>query len=225
MNFAFADPLFRQAAHQVAGLALRPGGLDLTRQALQLCNWPQGIFVIDVGCGAGATLGLLSESGFKTKGFDLSPAMVREAAMNSGCPVEVADAVKLPLQDSSVGAVVCECLLSILPEADSVLAEFYRVLVPGGGLLLADVTADTPLAAALWLEKQGFAVLQTLNHPKALKALAAQLVWLGAKPEDFCCLEHRRASACNGAPSDYTPKGAGYYQWIACKPDKTRGRL
>jgi ubiquinone/menaquinone biosynthesis C-methylase UbiE len=163
--------------------------------------------VIDVGCGAGATLGLLAELGFRPRGFDLSPDLVREARANSGCPVEEADAVKLPLRDSSVDALVCECLLSVLSEADRVLAEFYRVLVPGGGLLLADVSADTTLETRL-LEKQGFVVLQTLNHPKALQALAAQIVWLGGKLEDFCCPK----------PGN----GVEYCQWIACKPEQVK---
>jgi hypothetical protein len=112
----------------------------------------------------------------------------------------------------------------MLDEPDAALAEFYRVLVPGGGLLLADIAGFTPDRAGgapdaafetgqLLLERRGFALRQSLEHPKALKALAAQLVWLGARPEDFLrCLNLRPG------PSSSCSTGAVYCQWIACKP-------
>jgi ubiquinone/menaquinone biosynthesis C-methylase UbiE len=222
MNFPYEDPIFRQAARKTSASAMRPGGPELTCQALRKCGWPAGALVIDVGCGAGATLGLLAEFGFKARGFDLSPAMLAEAEANSGCPAEKADAASLPLADSSVDAVVCECLLSTLAEPDSALAEFYRVLVPGGGLLLADVLGFTPghssgnaVAAEIsrQLEQRGFYVRQSMDHPEALKAMAAQVVWLGGGLDGFDCrLDFRRdgRSAC---------KRASYCQWIACKSE------
>jgi SAM-dependent methyltransferase len=224
MNFPYEDPVFRRAARQAAGSALRPGGLELTRQALRKCNWPAGCMVIDVGCGSGATLGLLAKFGFTAKGFDLSLPMLMEATANSGCPAAKADAAKLPLADGSVDAVVCECLLSTLAEPDLALAEFYRVLVPGGGLLLADVagftpghSAETGCAAAAetsrQLEKHGFHVRQSMDHPEALKAMAAQIVWLGGELDGFDCRLNFHQAGRSARDR------ASYCQWIACKPD------
>jgi SAM-dependent methyltransferase len=228
----YERPDFRRAAQQAGGLALRPGGLELTARAIGLCGWPEGAVVADVGCGAGATLKLLREMGFKAQGFDLSEAMLREARMNSGCPTGKADAARLPLATGSIGAVVCECLLSMLDEPDLTLAEFYRVLAPGGGLMLADIAEciSNPMEAAVsaavetgrLLERHGFVLRQSLEHPGALKALAAQLLWLGARPEDFMRCLNVRSGIFSSCASSSSRTGSVYCQWIACKPDNVK---
>lgn len=224
----YEDPLFRRAA----GQSLRPGGLELTRNALARCGWPRGAAVAEVGCGAGATLRLLADLGFAARGYDLSRDLVAEAAAHSGCPVELADAAALPLADAAVDGLVCECLLSLLPDADEALDEFSRVLRPGGGLLLADVTlkrrgAGEPgreeasrrscLDGAVTvdeniarLERHGFAVLETLDHPEALKALAVHLIWEGCGLSE---LASWLGFSCDGKSG----ASFGYTQWIARK--------
>lgn len=226
----YEDPLFRQAA----GPTLRPGGLELTREALALCAWPHGAPVAEVGCGAGATLKLLAELGYRACGFDLSRDLAAEAEAYSGCSVKLADAADLPLPDASVSGVVCECLLSLLPDPESALAEFARILSTGGGLLLADVSkrpekisrtaaplgngskrsclegAVFPEENVRRLEAQGFEVKEVLDRTEALTALAMRLIWEGCSLSE---LGNWLGFSCDGSSRGQF----GYTQWIAVK--------
>lgn len=226
----YEEPLFRRAA----GPTLRPGGLDITREALAISGWPAGAEVAEAGCGAGATLKLLAELGYRARGFDLSRDLVAEAAAYSGCPVELADVCDLPVEDASLDGVVCECVVSLLPEPEEALAEFARVLRPGGGLLLADVSKlperpDRPAAApgdgtrrsclegavlpeetVRRLEANGFRVVRTIDRTEALTALAVQLVWEGCGLDE---LGKWLGFSCGGAGRGRF----GYTQWLAVK--------
>jgi ubiquinone/menaquinone biosynthesis C-methylase UbiE len=51
----------------------------------------------------------------------------------------VAELDRLPLPDDSVDVIVCALTLVHVPRLDPVLAEFARVLRPGGDLVISDV--------------------------------------------------------------------------------------
>jgi SAM-dependent methyltransferase len=195
---------------------MHPGGLEATRRALALCGWPRGASVADVGCGAGATLGLLRAEGFDAVGFDVSAAMVRAAGAESGCAAFLADAASLPLPDAVLDGLVCECVLSLLPDPRPALAEFRRALKPGGGLLLADMVAAADAPTGLWNERDvsdclreaGFAVVDTVEDPGAAKAYAAQLLWRGCGSEE---LARRLGPRCGGIADGRL----AYRHWIA----------
>ena len=107
--------------------------------------------VIDVGCGWGGSLRKLNER-FQPQrlvGFDIAPKMVeaatREAArvrVAGGGPAEVvqADSAALPLPDASVDLLFCHQTFHHLVDQDRAIAEFFRVLKPGGKLLFAEST-------------------------------------------------------------------------------------
>ena len=107
--------------------------------------------VIDVGCGWGRSLGKLNER-FKPErlvGFDIAPKMVEAAAreiaplrLANGSPAEIvqASSAALPLPDASVDLVFCHQTFHHLVDQDAAIAEFRRVLKPGGVLLLAEST-------------------------------------------------------------------------------------
>ena len=138
------QPLYARADfRRVAGEALRPGGLELTRRALELAALPQNALVADLGCGPGATAQLLAQSGHRVLALDLSEASLA-AAQGPGVSVLCASAQRLPLASGSLAAVFCECVLSAMGMADhgtanTVLAEAARVLAPGGVLVLSDL--------------------------------------------------------------------------------------
>ncbi len=101
--------------------------------------------VVDVGCGWGLALPLLAERFRPDRliGIDLDSDMI-EAARGDGCALSdrtelrVGDARQLELADGSVDLLFCHQLLHHLREQSRVLAEFHRVLRPGGVLLLAE---------------------------------------------------------------------------------------
>jgi SAM-dependent methyltransferase len=85
--------------------------------------------VLDVGCGDGRLPSLYAAP--EVVCVDSSPAAV-EAAAARGLDAQLADAQELPFADGSFDAVTCSHALYHVPDVDRALAEFVRVLRPGG---------------------------------------------------------------------------------------------
>lgn len=101
--------------------------------------------VADIGCGPGRITGHLVTLGLDAFGIDLSPAMV--AVAREAYPdlrFDVGSMTDLDLADGSLGGVVAwYSIIHTPPESlAGVFAEFCRVLVPGGQLLLAFQVGD-----------------------------------------------------------------------------------
>jgi ubiquinone/menaquinone biosynthesis C-methylase UbiE len=95
--------------------------------------------VLDVGCGPGRTTGLLAERGLDVIGMDLSPGMISVARRDHpGLDFRVGSMTALDLPDASVGGIVSWWSIIHLPRdvVPTAFAEFYRVLSPGGFVLL-----------------------------------------------------------------------------------------
>jgi len=164
---ALRSPWEHPALRAVAGAALRPGGVALTWRALelarQLTNLPHNARVVDLGCGPGETVALLREGGMAAVGLDLSASLLDEAwARNGRMPLIQADAGAgaesapgLPLRTASLDGVFCECVLSVLPGRQGVLAEVARVLRPGGVLVWTDLYVRPGRAADVWRGPDG----------------------------------------------------------------------
>jgi SAM-dependent methyltransferase len=101
---------------------------------------PPGKQVCDLGCGSGHVADHLRQLGVNVFGVDLSPGMI-DVAKRTYPLVEyrVGDMLELDLADESLGAVVA--LYSIIHlERDQVrpaFSEMFRILVPGGGVLVS----------------------------------------------------------------------------------------
>lgn len=104
--------------------------------------------VLDVGCGRGRALPLL-ERMFKPEllvGLDVDPAMVKLAAREAArcrCRIElkVGPATALDLPDASLDVIFCHQTFHHLADQSGAAREFYRVLKPGGALLLSESCA------------------------------------------------------------------------------------
>ncbi|MBK1788857.1 class I SAM-dependent methyltransferase [Prauserella cavernicola] len=94
--------------------------------------------VADVGCGPGRITAHLHALGVPAFGIDLSPEMIARAReRHPGLRFEVGSMTELALDDSSLGGAVAWYSLMHVPHVEDVLAEFHRVLAPGGHLQLA----------------------------------------------------------------------------------------
>jgi ubiquinone/menaquinone biosynthesis C-methylase UbiE len=116
---------------------------DAVIQALR-----QGVHrrVLDIGCGTGLlTQRVAALPGTRVVGCDFSPGMLTRAAirMPAGYWVQ-GDAGGLPFGDGSFDAIVSTEAFHWFPDQAAALAECFRVLAPGGRLLLALV--NTPAA-------------------------------------------------------------------------------
>ncbi|MET8983321.1 class I SAM-dependent methyltransferase [Streptomyces sp. NPDC004539] len=87
--------------------------------------------VLDLGCGDGVLLTHLARPGRRLAGIDLSPEAVA-VARGRGFDAEVGRAQELPYADGAFDAVVSHMAFMLMADADRVVAEVGRVLVPGG---------------------------------------------------------------------------------------------
>ncbi|MEV6327725.1 class I SAM-dependent methyltransferase [Streptomyces sp. NPDC051909] len=104
-----------------------------------------GGHVADLGCGPGHVTAHLAEAGLAAFGVDASPAMIglaREA--HPGLRFEVGSMSALDLADGALGGILSRWSIIHTPprEVPAVLAEFHRVLAPGGHLLLGFWATD-----------------------------------------------------------------------------------
>ncbi|MEU9031137.1 class I SAM-dependent methyltransferase [Streptomyces sp. NPDC048383] len=103
--------------------------------------------VADVGCGPGHVTAHLNGLGPTTFGVDASPAMVALARRaHPGLRFEVGTMAALDIADGVLGGVLSRwsVIHTPPPELPAVLAEFHRVLAPGGHLLIAFSATDGP---------------------------------------------------------------------------------
>jgi len=116
---------------------------------------PPPMKILDVGCGTGAMGLLFAKMGYDVFGVDLSLAMMNQARMkatnqNLKLELQKGDAEDLPFPDESFDVIVNRHLLWTLPNPDTALLEWYRVLKPGGTLLVIDgVWNDKRLSSRL----------------------------------------------------------------------------
>jgi len=218
-----------EVLHRITGGPLRPGGLDITRHALDLVDLPDKARVLDAGCGFGATLALLDTfPGVRAVGLDRSLDKLRAVEQQGDRDSLVqADLHGLCLVDDCLDAVFCECTVSLLVDRMLALGEFRRVLRPGGALVMSDLylRGNRPLQERIsgasccegalpekkirgLLQRSGFDTVMWEDHTPALTRLAADLIFAGGSLEGFTCAEAVKRGGC-GKP--------GYFLLVARK--------
>jgi len=118
----------------------------------------KGSFVLDIGCGAGFDLWVVSclmgEKG-RAFGVDLTFEMVAKARANldalrvKNVQVDLVSSERLPFADSSFSVVISNGVINLSPDKTRLFAEIYRVLKPGGRLQFADIILEKELPSHL----------------------------------------------------------------------------
>ncbi len=99
---------------------------------------PRGV-ALDAACGTGRHTAYLASLGHTVIGVDSSAAMLERAREKvPDGEFHEAELHDLPLPDDHVDVVVCALALMHIPNLEPVLAEFVRVLRPGGNLVISD---------------------------------------------------------------------------------------
>jgi SAM-dependent methyltransferase len=131
----------------------RPGNplIDLEQPVVRriLRRLPLGT-ALDAACGTGRHAEYLAALGHRVLGIDGSPQMLAVARGKvAGAEFLEGDLRRLPLPDRHVDVVVCALALAHVPELGPVLAEFARVLRPGGHLVISDTRHEWPVVEPL----------------------------------------------------------------------------
>ena len=140
-----------------------------TTRILQNAPQKECLDILDAGCGPGFFSILLSKVGCRAVGLDGSAGMLRHASQNAAeegvFPVFIkGDCHALPFADNSFDLVVSRNVTHALRDHRKVYAEWFRVLRPGGKLLIFDAnwhlmqTDPTIRRAFAAREEQCFAV-------------------------------------------------------------------
>lgn len=184
------------------GAFLRPGGEALTARMLEVAAPGLEAVILDAGCGTGATLSYLAGRGYRRLiGIDREHALLR----HTGNQVETAaaDICSLPFGSGSFDLVLTECAWN-LTDRKRALAEFYRVLRPGGTLAVSDIhlrvqgseacpwpvrccfeQADSLKGIIGRLECSGFSVCHLEEMNQLLTQAAAEFVFTHGSLDNF----------------------------------------
>ncbi|MBR1827946.1 MAG: methyltransferase domain-containing protein, partial [Atopobiaceae bacterium] len=117
-------------------------------QALELLR-PANL--IDIGCGPGGFLAHVQKAmpQLRLSAMDLSEGMVQEVRERFGGTVEavVGDAEHMPLESDAFDAVSVNMSIHHWPHPQEGINEVFRILTPGGHLLLEDMDCILPIRA------------------------------------------------------------------------------
>ncbi|MCL5292172.1 MAG: arsenite methyltransferase [Actinobacteria bacterium] len=142
----------------------------------------EGEVVLDLGSGAGMDVILAARKvGEKGKiiGLDMTPEMVETARQNAEragvenvVDFRLGEIEDMPVDDDSVDWIISNCVINLSPNKEAVFKEAYRVLKPGGKVLVSDlVSSNLPQELRKDFESWAGCVAGTLEESEYLDVI------------------------------------------------------
>jgi len=153
---------------------LHTGGVTTSIELLKRINFSSDARVLDAGCGIGGSSRLIAEQfDCRVIGVDLADKFIKTANFLTQCTAQKTrvsfqqgSILDLPFEENTFDAILCQHVLMNIKDKSKTIKEFFRVLKPGGHLILHEITKgenNSVLFPVPWASSPAISFLEPWN--------------------------------------------------------------
>ncbi|MBI2848815.1 MAG: arsenite methyltransferase [Chloroflexi bacterium] len=177
----------RKIGYSQEELEIAPEGANLglgCGNPVAMASLREGETVLDLGSGAGFDCFLAARKvggAGRVIGVDMTPEMIEKARENAwkgdyrNVEFRLGEIEYLPVADNSVDAVISNCVINLSPDKKKVFQEAFRVLRPGGRIMVSDIVLLKAMSEAINSSMEAYVgcIAGAAMKPEYIEAISA----------------------------------------------------